>query len=128
MPPDLLRGQRAHVGDLWVALLAQRYTCLLRLIEFAELFATFEENPCQTSSVGQVVPPGLLLLLLVVVVVVVVLCVIVIIIIIIIIIITIIIIIITSMFMFIIIIIFIILIIMLSPETFILAIFYPPLK
>ena len=126
MPPDLLRGQRAHVGDLWVALLAQRYTCLLRLIEFAELFATFEENPCQTSSVGQVVPPGLLLLLLVVVVVV--LCVIVIIIIIIIIIITIIIIIITSMFMFIIIIIFIILIIMLSPETFILAIFYPPLK
>ena len=125
MPPDLLRGQRAHVGDLWVALLAQRYTCLLRLIEFAELFATFEENPCQTSSVGQVVPPGLLLLLVVVVVV---LCVIVIIIIIIIIIITIIIIIITSMFMFIIIIIFIILIIMLSPETFILAIFYPPLK
>ena len=31
--------------------------CLIRLIEFAALFAAFEENMCQTSSVRQVVPP-----------------------------------------------------------------------
>ena len=32
-------------------------TCLMRLIEFAASFATFEENMCQTSSVRQVIPP-----------------------------------------------------------------------
>ena len=38
-------------------------TCLIRLIELATLFATFEERVCYTSSVRQVVPPGLLRLL-----------------------------------------------------------------
>ena len=53
----------------WVALLVWRYlsntasfvfygiTCLIRLIEFVALFVTFEENPRETSSVRQVVPP-----------------------------------------------------------------------
>ena len=31
--------------------------CLIRLLESAALFATFEEDMCQTSSVRQVVPP-----------------------------------------------------------------------
>ena len=35
-------------------------TCLIRLIEVAAPFATFEENLCQTSSVRQVVPPDVL--------------------------------------------------------------------
>ena len=54
---------------IWVALPVRRYlsnaasfvfygiACLMRLIEVTALFATFEENMCQTSSVRQVVPP-----------------------------------------------------------------------
>ena len=33
-------------------------TCLIRLVESAKLFATFEESVCCTSSVRQVVPPA----------------------------------------------------------------------
>ena len=52
-------------GFSWAALLVQRYlsnmasfvfygiTCLIRLIEFATGFATFEESQCQTGSLRQ---------------------------------------------------------------------------
>ena len=33
-------------------------TCLIRLVESAGLFASFEESVCYTSSVRQVAPPG----------------------------------------------------------------------
>ena len=36
-------------------------TARIRLIDFAVLFTTFEENMCQASSVRQVVPPEVLL-------------------------------------------------------------------
>ena len=64
-----LRAEETPAAVQRVALLVQRYlsntasfvfygiTCLIRLIELAALFNTFEENMCQTSSVRQVVPP-----------------------------------------------------------------------
>ena len=55
-------------SPIWVALLVWRCssdaasfvfygtTCLIRLIEFATSFATFEESLCETSSIRQIIP------------------------------------------------------------------------